>query len=101
MAINVQIRDGLAIVAMSDRFDFQVHRKFKEAYVPILADSAIHEIEIEMGRLVYMDSSALGMLMLLRERALAVNKSVRISNPSKVVMQILEIANFSKLFKIN
>lgn len=100
MAIHVQIKDAVATIAMSDRFDFQVHREFKEAYAPILANPAIREIEIEMSRLNYLDSSALGMLMLLRERAQAVNKDVRLSNPSKVVMQILEIANFSKLFKI-
>ncbi|MBI3223015.1 MAG: STAS domain-containing protein [Nitrosomonadales bacterium] len=101
MAINVQTRESVATIAMSERFDFQVHREFKEAYVPLLANPAIREIEIDMSRLTYLDSSALGMLMLLRERALAENKSVRLSKPGKIVMQILEIANFGKLFQIS
>lgn len=100
MAINVQIQGSVATIVMSDRFDFQVHREFKEAYAPVLANSAIREIKIDMSRLAYLDSSALGMLMLLRERAQAENMSVQLSNPTKVVMQILEVANFSKLFKI-
>jgi len=48
----------------------------------------------------YLDSSALGMLLLVRERAEAVGKPVVLSHPNPTVAQILDIANFRKLFTI-
>ncbi|MDO8812667.1 MAG: STAS domain-containing protein [Gallionella sp.] len=100
MAINVQIHDRSARIAMSGRFDFQVHRDFKDAYTPLLDNAAVREIEVEMSKVDYLDSSALGMLMLLNERAKAANKPVALLNTSGVVSQVLEVANFSKIFNI-
>jgi anti-anti-sigma regulatory factor len=40
------------------------------------------------------------MLMLLNERAKLVNKSITLVNPSGVVNQVLEVANFNRLFTI-
>lgn len=100
MAISVQIHDSVARISMSGRFDFQVHRDFKEAYAPLIDNTAVHEIEVEMSKVDYLDSSALGMLMLLNERAKSLNKTVSLLNTSGVVSQVLEVANFSRIFTI-
>ena len=100
MAINVQIRDSVARITMIGRFDFQVHREFKDAYTPLLSNAAVREVEVEMSKVFYLDSSALGMLMLLNERVKEANKSVTLLNVSNVVAQVLEVANFSKIFNI-
>lgn len=100
MAINVRVHDHSARIAMSGRFDFQVHRNFKDAYMPLLGDAGLHEIEIEMSKVDYIDSSALGMLVLLNDRAKEANKSVALLNASDAVSQLLEVANFSQIFSI-
>lgn len=100
MSISVQIRDSVARISMMGRFDFQVHREFKDAYTPLVENAAVREIEVEMSKVDYLDSSALGMLMLLNERAKGSNKSVSLLNTSGVVSQVLEVANFSKIFVI-
>jgi len=100
MAINVQILDRAGRINMVGRFDFQVHREFKEAYTPLLDNPDVREIEVEMSKVDYLDSSALGMLMLLNERAKVVNKPVALLNTSGVVSQVLGVANFSKIFNI-
>lgn len=100
MAINVRIHDHSARIAISGRFDFQVHRNFKDAYTSLLGDAALHEIEIEMSKVDYIDSSALGMLVLLNDRAKEVNKSIALLNASRTVSVLLEVANFSKIFSI-
>ena len=92
MAINVQILDRAGRINMVGRFDFQVHREFKEAYTPLLDNPDVHEIEVEMSKVDYLDSSALGMLMLLNERAKVVNKPVALLNTSGVVSQVLGVA---------
>lgn len=100
MALEIQIRENVARIIMKGRFDFQVHREFKEAYTKLFDVANVQQIEIEMSKLDYLDSSALGMLMLLNERAKSVNKTITLVNPSGVVSQVLEVANFNRLFTI-
>ena len=100
MSISVNILDHVARISISGRFDFQTHRDFKAAYAPSLENAEVNEIEVELSEVVYLDSSALGMMMLLRERAQAAGKSVVLVRPNPAIVQILDIANFNKLFKI-
>ena len=100
MSINTDIRGDVARITISGRFDFQVHRDFKGAYAASLENPAIREFEIELNQVDYLDSSALGMMMLLRERAQSAGKTVMLVRPNPVIVQILDIANFNKLFQI-
>ena len=100
MSISVSICDSVASISMSGRFDFHVHREFKEAYSALLVNADVCEIEIEMSQVDYLDSSALGMLILLNERAKEAKKSIILLSPSSVVAQVLDVANFSKIFNI-
>jgi anti-anti-sigma factor len=97
--INTTVGDKV-IIKLAGRFDFNDHRSIKAAYEPPLQQTEIKKLEIDLADIEYLDSSALGMLMLMRERVLAAGKSVVLSKPSKTVAQILDIANFSKLFTI-
>lgn len=89
-----------ATLALSGRFDFNVHRDFKEAYMSALNDAEVQTININLAGVEYLDSSALGMLLMLRERVQAANKQISLTNPNETVMKILDIANFKKLFTI-
>lgn len=100
MSISVNILGSVARISMLGRFDFQVHREFKDAYSALLVNAAVSEIEIEMSRVDYLDSSALGMLILLNERAKEAKKTITLLNASSVVSQVLDVANFSKIFNI-
>lgn len=100
MTLETQIQDNVGRIVMKGRFDFQVHKEFKEAYTGLFDNAAVRLIEIEMSKLDYLDSSALGMLMLLNERAKPVNKIISLVNPSGMVNQVLEVANFNRLFNI-
>lgn len=98
MSISTNLHGQTGRIQMSGRFDFVVHREFKQSYEDMLNNPLIHEIEVDMQHLDFLDSTALGMLILLRERALVVNKSIVIANPSDSVFKLLDVANFDKLF---
>lgn len=89
-----------AVLFLGGRFDFNAHREFKEAYSGILADAAIRSLEVNLSAVDYLDSSALGMLLMLRERVQTAGKEIVLSKPNPTVVKILDIANFNKLFKI-
>ena len=101
MNANVLINGSSATIQMSGRFDFNAHRDFKEAYMTLMQNHSVEVIDVNLTAVDYMDSSALGMLLMLRDRAQAANKGVTLSQPSATVSQILDEANFSKLFTIN
>jgi anti-anti-sigma factor len=100
MGINSCINGNAAHITISGRFDYQLHREFKEAYSPLIKDENVREIGIELSLVDYLDSSALGMLMLLNERASNSHKSVTLFNPSGVASHVLDVANFSEVFTI-
>ena len=100
MGISTNVAGNIATINMTVRFDFNVQRNFKEAYDPHLSNAAVSAIEVSLAGVDYLDSSALGMLLMLRERAKVAGKSLKLCKPRASVAQILEIANFAKLFTI-
>lgn len=100
MQITSAIEGGRSSLSLSGRFDFHSHREFRVAYEKALEEAAVNEIEIDFSAVDYLDSSALGMLLLLREKAEAIGKSVVLSGLKGTVKQVLDIANFGKLFAI-
>jgi anti-anti-sigma factor len=89
-----------ATLKLNGRFDFNTHRDFRAAYEPLLADSAIKAVTVDFAGVDYLDSSALGMLLMLRDKMSGVNKDVSLTGVQGNVKQVLDIANFGKLFRI-
>ena len=100
MQIQVEKDSGKARLVLRGRFDFETNRDFRTACEDPLASSDVHAIEVDMNGVEYLDSSALGMLLMLREKAQAANKAVSLANCRGAVRQVLDIANFGKLFSI-
>jgi anti-anti-sigma factor len=100
MDIKVTSTGSVGTVTMNGRFDFSAHRQFKDAYSQLLPQKNLNRLVLNMADVSYLDSSALGMLLLLNERAKAENKEVELSRANTTTKQILDIANFGKLFAI-
>jgi len=99
--IKVNSAKGIATITLGGKFDFSSHKEFKTAYSPLLQDAETRTILIDLANVTYVDSSALGVLMLLNEHVAEVGKSISLIRPNQKVRQILDIANMGKLFKID
>jgi anti-anti-sigma factor len=84
-------------IHVEGRFDFNCHQQFRRAY----EGSGISPTEyvVDLRGTEYIDSAALGMLLVLRESA--GSATVRITNSRPAVRKILQIANFNTLFSID
>ena len=92
--------DGRQVtIAVAGRFDFSVHKAFRDAYVNHTAAGL--RFVLDLSRTEYMDSSALGMVLLLREHAGDERSRITICNASPDVAKILRIANFDKLLDMS
>lgn len=85
-------------ISVDGRFDFSLHKDFRDAY---RNQSPSAKYIIDMGNTDYMDSSALGMLLLLREHAGGDKSNIVITGCQPDIKKILTISNFQKLFTIN
>jgi anti-anti-sigma factor len=100
MDVNVHQAEGRARLELRGRFDFTSHRSFKQAYETVFSSSGVEELVIDMQAVNYLDSSALGMLLLLRDKCKAAAKPVSLVNCGGTVRDVLRVANFDKLFKL-
>lgn len=100
MNITTKQNGSEAVLALSGRFDFNSHRDFRSSYEAALQSSGTKTINLNMAQVDYLDSSALGMLLLLNEKARAANMEIVISNAPQSVRKIIEVANFSKIFRL-
>ncbi|MEM7101061.1 MAG: STAS domain-containing protein [Pseudomonadota bacterium] len=85
-------------ICVEGRFDFSAHKEFRDSYETIETATAY---SIDMSDANYIDSSALGMLLLLRDHAGGDNAEVEIVNCNSDVKKILTISNFDQLFVIH
>ena len=93
--VRAALAGGVCTIQVVGRFDFGCHPDFRQAYEGFKSVSAY---VIDLGATEYLDSSALGMLLVLRESAGSGN--VRIVNCGPAVRRILEVANFNQLFSL-
>ncbi|MGL4408520.1 MAG: STAS domain-containing protein [Zoogloea sp.] len=101
MQVNVTINDSKAAIRLQGRFDFNTHREFRESSDAVITNRDVKEIVVDLGETEYLDSSALGMLLMLRDKASSAGKRVALANCKGPVRQVLDIANFAKLFEIS
>ena len=100
MAVTSELSDDGATltIKISSRFDFSSHQDFRKAYESVSQPNL--GFVIDMSSAEYLDSSALGMLLLMREHAGGDKADIRISNCRPQIKNILKVANFAKLFKV-
>lgn len=83
-------------IYVKGRFDYSCHKAFKDAFSAVEAAS----YSVDLSEVAYLDSSALGMLLLLRDHAGGGKAQVRLVHVNNNVTNILKIANFHRLFEI-
>ena len=80
------------------RFDFRLHNEFREASAQTIETGGSYVVDL--GRTEYIDSSALGMLLILRDRARKSGSTVCVCNCSEAVRRALEMSNLHKIIDI-
>ena len=83
------------MIQVAGKFDFSVHPEFRAAYKDV---DRSFSVVVDLRGTDYMDSAALGMLLLLRDEF--PSRQPRIMNCTDLVRQILHVARFEKRFDI-
>jgi anti-anti-sigma factor len=98
MSVTTTEQGDTITIKVAGRFDFSAHQDFINAYRD--QPKGEKQFVVDLSATEYMDSSAMGMLLQLREHA---DKSgqIQLTHANANIQEILKIANFDKLFNLS
>jgi len=88
--------DGSLTLKVKGRFNFSCYKQFNDAVAGPVAPRYV----VDLSSADYMDSSALGMLLLLRDKVGQDTSRVKIVAGAGQPHEVLKLANFHKLFSV-
>lgn len=98
MSVTTSTTNDKHTIKVQGRFDFSMQSDFRKAYEEVPSSSSFI---MDFSSTDYMDSSALGMLLLLRDYAGGDSAKVKLVRCGTEIKNILEISNFQKLFSVS
>lgn len=87
------------VIKVDGHFGFAIHKEFRSAYEEALENAAPRRYVIDLKLTDYMDSSGLGMLLVMRERV-GERAEISLAGANSEIRSILDISNFHKIFNI-
>lgn len=98
ISVSTDANTDAMTICVNGSFDFSVHGALRNAYEN--AATRHKKYVVDLTRASYMDSSALGMLLQLREFAGNASDAVVVKNARGAVRDVLKVANFDRLMRI-
>lgn len=87
------------IIRIGDKLVYRLYREFRQAYTD--CDPATELITVDLQNTRYIDSSALGMMLLLKKHARDNQCQVRMINVSDTILRAFEVAQLDTEFDIS
>lgn len=91
-------KDNTATIKFNEKFNFSCQADFRQAYEKIPKS---HRFILDFSKTSYIDSAALGMLLLLKDYAGGDDAKIEIIKCKPEVKNIFQISNFDRLFIIS
>ena len=101
MPASLEVKGETGIIILTGKFDFSVQDNFRQAIDDTLNIKTIKEIQVDMADVTFMDSSAIGLLLLLNQKAAAGGKSLTLINCYGSIREILAIGGFDSVLTIH
>lgn len=91
--------DDTCEINLSGKFTFSDHHSFK-MLLATLAEGQIKKLILNMTKVDFVDSAALGILLLVRDESEKMGCVLLLRNPVGQVKKMFEISRFYDLFRI-
>lgn len=100
MSFHINYLPDHGQIKLAGKFVMESHREFSKVYRHALPSFVQRNLVIHMGEVDYIDSSALGMLLMLHQDAKKQGTEVILKDCKPVVHKILSMAQFDKIFSV-
>lgn len=98
MRISTRVDEGVAFISVSGDLDLATADEFRNAGQNALTDF-VGTLRIDLGGVSFLDSTGLGALIAIRNRAQP-HHTVILDNPTRQVLRVLEITGMRDFFRI-
>ena len=99
--VKIEKTKNVVKIKIDGSFRFENHNEFRNSYSEFLELKEDLSFVLDFARVNFIDSAALGMLLIFKEEVENSKKTpIKIVNSNQELMKIFEIANFGKLFEI-
>jgi len=96
-----EVGEGAPVLSISGRLDFTRRQEFLAAVDGFFQGlSTPHEVRLDCANLTYLDSSGLGLLLVVRDRARNLGCTVALLDCNAGVREILGTVQFGRLFRV-
>jgi len=100
MEIISSIKDGVLYVKLSGDIDHHSARNVRDSVDDLIRKNNPVELELDLSAIEFMDSSGLGLVLGRYKKQTDTGGKMKIINPTRRVMQILQLAGVEKIIKI-
>ena len=99
MAQVLKLEQNTATIGVDKDFNFETHKSFRNAVKESL-ESGAKKIVLDFSEVEYMDSTALGLLMVAKDTSDEVDCEIQLKSVAGYARKILEMSQFDKKFEI-
>ena len=100
MEIISNVNDGVLYVKLSGDIDHHSAKTVRDSVDNLIRNNNPDELELDLSAIEFMDSSGLGLVLGRYKKQTDMGGTMKILNPTKRVMQILQLAGVDKIIKI-
>jgi anti-anti-sigma factor len=93
MDITARTQGNVTILTLSGRFTFSAGKKFQTAIQKAVEKGLLH-IVVNLQEVPYMDSAAIGTLMVVRSKLKKAGVKLTLANPQDWVQKVLDFFRF-------
>ena len=100
MEIISNVKDGNLYVKLSGDIDHHTAKAVRDSVDNLIRKHNPAELELDLSAVEFMDSSGLGLVLGRYKKQTDMGAKMKIVNPTKRVMQILQLAGVEKIVRI-
>ena len=98
MSYKVDEIDNKRVVHLNGEIDMEVSDKARNTILPLI--EAGHEVQINLSKVDYMDSSGISVLIESHQKALENNTKVIVKEVSKSVLKVIMMAKLEQILNL-
>lgn len=99
MKITQEVHNKKVTLKLEGNFTYTQRKPFQEVLKTVCTDQ-VEEVVIDLSQVAFLDSAALGLLMISHRQLQADKRTLSLAYPQPTVRQILELANLHKTIPI-
>ena len=90
MSYKVETKDNTKIVHLDGEIDMEVADKARQTILPLI--EAGHDVDLNLSKVTYMDSSGISVLIESHQKAVELGKKVVLKEISKSVLKVIMLS---------